>query len=171
MLTGLGMGLVKFLHLKKDPAGVLALLPENSDITLNHIHQVATRDGMNEWTLDAESVRYQQPENKSIFKNVSVVFFLENGETAHLTGSDGVLLTDTKDMEIAGNVVARTGAHELKTDKLCYNHKSRSISTDTPIVVTGDGIHLTGKSMVFSFETEQAMVSGDVEAVFENFSL
>ena len=171
MLAGLGMGLLKFHHLKKEPEAALAVLPEDSDITLNHVHHLATRNGIKEWVLDAESVRYQKETNKTILKDVSVTFFLNNGKTVHLVSSEGTFLTDTKDMEVSGDVVVRSGPRELKTEKLRYDHDSRSISTDRRIVLKGDGVYLTGEGMTFSFDSEQAMVWGGVEAVFENSSL
>jgi len=171
MLAGLAVGLVRFHDLKKDPEAALALLPENSDGSLNNIHHVATRDGVKEWTLDAESVRYKKSENKSILKGVTITFFLKNGESVQVTGDDGVFLTDTKNMEISGNVVVRNGSNEMKTERLRYDHKNRSVFTDTPIAVQGDGIRLRGNNMAFSFGSEQATVSGDVDAVFENLSM
>ncbi|MBN1841155.1 MAG: LPS export ABC transporter periplasmic protein LptC [Deltaproteobacteria bacterium] len=171
MLFGLGIGMFRFHHLKKEPEAALSLLPEDSDIGLNRVHHTATRYGVREWVLDAESARYQKQENKTILKRVSVTFFLKDGKTVHLTGSEGVLLTDTKDMEISGDVVVRSSSNELKTERLYYDHKSRSISTDTPVVVSGEGIYLTGASMAFSFDTEQAMVSGGVKTVVESYGL
>jgi LPS export ABC transporter protein LptC len=171
MVAGLVVGLFRFHHLKKDPEAVLAFLPDKSNVSLNNIHHVATRDGVKEWTLDAESVRYQKTKNKAILKGVSVTFFLKNGETVHLTGNDGVFFTDTKNMEISGSVFVRRGADELKTDKLSYNHEDRTVSTDRPITVVSDGVRLTGNNMAFSFANEQVEVWGDVEAFFENLTL
>ena len=58
--------------------------------------------------------------------------------------------------------------YELKTDKLHYDHKTRAISTDTWISVRGEVVRLTGQGMIFSFDTEQVLVKGGVEAVIEN---
>lgn len=171
MFAGLAVGLVRFHDLKKEPEAVLALLPESSDVSLNDIHHVATRDGVKEWTLDAESVRYNKAENKSILKDVTMTFFLKNGESVHVTGDDAVFLTDTKNMEIFGNVVVRNGPNEMKTERLRYDDQNRSVSTDTPIMVKGDGIRLMGNNMAFSFASEQATVWGDVNAVFENLRM
>jgi LPS export ABC transporter protein LptC len=109
--------------------------------------------------------------NKTVIKEVSATFFLTDGKKAHLTGRSGVFFMDTKDMELSGDVVVRSGQYELRTAKLSYDHKSRSISTDTPILVKGEGIHLTGHSMIFSLNTEEVLVKGSVEAVFESWRL
>ncbi|MBE9581555.1 MAG: hypothetical protein IMF18_08055, partial [Proteobacteria bacterium] len=51
MLFGLGIGMFRFHHLKKEPEAALALLPEDSDIGLNRVHHTATRNGVREWVL------------------------------------------------------------------------------------------------------------------------
>lgn len=171
MLAGLTVGLVRFHHLKRDPEAALALLPENSDVSLDNVHHVATREGVKEWSLDAESVRYNKLENRSILKGVTITFFLKNGETVQVTGHEGVFFTDTKNMVISGNVVVRNGSNEMTTERLRYDHKSRAVSTDAPIVMQGDGVRLTGNNMIFSFVSEQTTLWGDVDAVIENFRM
>ncbi|NVM22545.1 MAG: LPS export ABC transporter periplasmic protein LptC [Desulfobacterales bacterium] len=168
MLAGLGVGWFSYHSISNEPEVLLSDLPKNRDISLSHIRQVATRDGVNEWILEAESAQYQKAENKTSFNDISATFFLKDGRTVHLASRDGVLLTDTKDMEVSGGVVLRSGAYELKTERLRYDCKNRSISTDTPVFVKAKGIRLSGHSMIFYLNTEQAVVSGGVEAVFAN---
>jgi LPS export ABC transporter protein LptC len=171
ILAGIGVGLVSNRHLSNGSEDSVPILPKGKDVSLNRIHQVATRDGFKEWILDAESAQYDKAENKTILTDVSATFFLKDGGNVQLTSRYGVLLTDTKDMEVSKDVVVRSGPYELKTESLCYDHKSRSISTDVPIVVRGNGMHVTGKSMIFSLNTERAVLRGAVEAVFEDWRL
>lgn len=171
MVVGVGFWLVGYHRLREEPRALLSVLPKNSHVSLNRIHHVATRDGVKEWMLDAESAQYQKTGNKTVFKDVSVTFFLQDGKTVHLTSRDGVLLTDTKNMEVWGDVVVRSGPYELSTDKLRYEYKTQSISTDTPIVIKGNRMNLTGGSMTFRLQTEEIVVWSKVKAVFEGLTL
>ena len=171
MVAGIGFGLVSHHRLREEPRALLSVLPKNGDVSLNHIHHVATRDGVKEWTLDAESVQHRKADNKTVFKDVLATFFLNDGKTLQLNSRDGILLTDTKDMEVWGDVVVRSGGYELNADKLRYQHKTQTISTETPIVIKGNGMEITGGSMTFDVQTEQVVVWGRVKAVFENFTL
>ncbi|HID29336.1 MAG TPA: LPS export ABC transporter periplasmic protein LptC [Desulfobacterales bacterium] len=171
MVAGVGFGLIGYHRLKGEPKNLLSVLPKNNDVSLNHIHHVATRDGVKEWTLDAESAQYQKADNKTVFKDILATFFLKHGKSIHLNGRDGVFLTDTKNMEVWGDVVVQSGEYKLNTDKLRYEHKTQTISTETPIVIKGDRIEITGDRMVFNLETEQMVVCGRVEAVLEGWSL
>jgi LPS export ABC transporter protein LptC len=171
VLGGLGASFVAHHYGSKGREPSVSVLPKNEDVSLDKIHHVAVRNGIKEWTLEAESAQYQKAENRTTLNQIAATFFLQDGRTIHLTSRNGVLLTDTKDMEVTGNVVARSGSYALSTERLFYDHEKRSISTDSPVVVKGKGIDLTGKSMVFSLRTEKALVRGGVEAVFQNLKL
>jgi LPS export ABC transporter protein LptC len=171
MVAGIGFGLVGYHRVREEPKALLSVLPKNTDVSLNRIHHVATRDGVKEWTLDAESAQYQKADNKTVFKDILATFFLNDGKTLHLNSRDGVLLTDTKDMEVWGDVVVQSSLYELNTDKLRYEHKTRTIFTETPIVIKGNGMEITGQGMTFNLQTERVVVRGRVKTLFENRTL
>jgi LPS export ABC transporter protein LptC len=166
MVGGIGFGLISYHRVREEPKALLSVLPKNTDVILNHIRHVATRDGIKEWSLDAKSAQYQKADNKTLFKDIFATFFLKHGKIVNLNSCDGALLTDTKNMEVWGDVVVRSGPYELNTDKLRYEHNTKTISTKTPIMIKGDGMKITGDSVVFNLETEQVVVSGRVKAVF-----
>jgi LPS export ABC transporter protein LptC len=170
-VAGIGFGLVSYLRLREEPKALHSVLPEGADVSLNRIHHVATLDGVTQWTLDAESALYEKADNKTVFKEILATFFLEDGNNIGLSSRGGALLTDTKDMEVWGDVVARSGQYELSTDKLCYEHKTHTMFTKTPVVIKGNGMEVTGDSMTFDLQTEQFVVWGRVKAVFESLTL
>lgn len=171
ILAGLGVASLGDQPVGQGPEVRVPVPPESKDISLNRIHHVATRDGVKEWILDAESVEYDKGAKRTIFTNLAATFFLKDGGQVQLTSRYGALFTDTKDMEASEDVVVRHGPYELETERLSYNHERRSISTDVPIVVKGEGVKVTGESMHFSLNTQRAVLRGAVEAVFENWTL
>lgn len=171
-VAGIGFGLVGYLRLRGEPEVLHAVLPEsNGDVSLNSIHHVATRDGVREWTLDAESATYDKADHKTVLKDILATFFLQDGSNIHLSSRGGALLTDTKDMEVWGDVVARSGRYELNTDKLCYEHKTHRMFTNTPVLIKGNGMEITGDRLTFDLQTEQVVVWGGVKAVLEGGAL
>jgi LPS export ABC transporter protein LptC len=172
MVTGIGFALVGHSPSRdKEPVTLESVIPKKSDVCLNRIHHVATRDGVKEWMLDAESAQYEKAGSKTVFKGICATFFLEGGRAVTLNSRDGVLLTDTKDMEIWGDVVARTGPYQLNTDRVHYDHKAQILSTKTPVVIKGKGMEITGDRMTFELETGHVLVQGQVHAVIENWML
>lgn len=169
-----GIGFVFMSHSRpkeKKPVALESVMPEKSDVCLSRIHHVATRDGVKEWMLDAESAQYEKAGSTTVFKDICATFFLEGGRAVILNSRDGVLSTDTKDMEIWGDVVARSGSYQLNTNRIRYDHKAQVLSTLTPVVIKGKGLEITGDRMTFDLQTEHVVVQGEVEAVLENFAL
>ncbi|MDY6986936.1 MAG: LPS export ABC transporter periplasmic protein LptC [Thermodesulfobacteriota bacterium] len=173
MVMVLGGSWAAYCGLRQEPQTMVSTVPEDQgeDIRLSRIHHIASRDGIKEWILDAESAQYQKTQNKTVLKDISATFFLKDSRSIHLTSRDGILLTETKDLEVSGDVVVRSGPFELNTDRLQYNHKNRSIFTDGRVVMKGRGIDLTGKGLVFSLNTERALIKADVEALFKHVRL
>ena len=171
MLVFLAFAFARFRQVKKSPETALALLPENADICLNEVSQVSTREGVKEWSLQCETANYNKKEGRSTLRGVSVTFFLKSGKSVQVTGDEGVILTDTKDMEITGNVIVQTDHYRLSTEKLSYDGEQRVVSTDMPVALAGDGVSLFGKNMTFSFAEEHVEVGGGVEAFLEAFAL
>jgi len=161
--------LLKGLDFRDRPEAVLAVLGnEVGDSQLSAIHHVAKRDGVQEWTLDAASARYEKEKNRTVLEEVSVTFFTEDGATVHVTGAEGILYTDTMNIDVSGNVVVSAGSRELKTRLLHYDHDKRSVFTDTPVVITDEGVRLAGNSMKFSLSKQEGALWGDVEAVLSS---
>jgi len=173
MVVGIGFGFVSHSRLREAPRSLQWALPNNGngDVCLHRVHHIATRDGLKEWSLDAESAQYERAGNKTVFKAISATFFLEGGESVSLHSRDGVLLIDTGDMEVWGDVVARSGPYQLNTNRIRYEPRTQILSTKTPIVIRGKGTQITGDSVTFDLQTEQVVVWGSVKAVFENFPM
>jgi LPS export ABC transporter protein LptC len=168
MLAGLGFLLVRSFNFHEQAETVLtALGDEVANTRLSAIHHVAKRDGVREWALDAESARYEKAEGRTVLEKVSLRFFLEDGKTVHVTGSEGILHTDTMDIDVSGDVVVASGSRQLKTERLRYVHEDRCVFADTPVVITGDGIKLAGNFMRFSLSRRKGTVWGGVEAVID----
>lgn len=172
MVAGAGFALVTRPPSTEEESVTLeSVIPQKSDVCLNRIHHVATRGGVKEWMLDAESAQYEKAGSKTVFKDICATFFLEGGRAVTLNSRDGVLSTDTKDMEIWGDVVARSGSYQLNTNRVRYDHKAQVLSTKTPVVIKGKGMEITGDRMSFDLQTERVVVQGRVRAVLEHFML
>jgi LPS export ABC transporter protein LptC len=172
VVAGVGFALVSHSPSREEvPVTLESVIPKKSDVSLNRIHHVATREGVKEWMLDADSAQYEKAGGKTVFKNICATFFLEEGRAVTLNSRDGMLLNDTKDMEIWGDVVARSGSYELNTNRIRYDHKTKILSTKTPVVIKGKGLEITGDRMSFDLQTEHVVVQGQVLAVIDNFAL
>lgn len=168
MLVGFTVGVLSYRRIRTEPAEMGSSLGAETDVTLNRVHHASNRDGAREWTLDAESAEYIKDQNKTVFKSVFATFFLNNGQKVSLAGKEGVLFTDTKDIEVWGDVIVRSGPYVLETQKLCYDHEKKVLYTDTKISVRGEGMYLDGDALSLHFGAHEAVVTGHVEATLRH---
>ena len=71
------------MHQKKTKSGQsgdAAIINQKAMITLEGIHHTAIKEGVREWSLDAESADYHLEDNKVFFNTMRVVFYSEGGD-------------------------------------------------------------------------------------------
>jgi LPS export ABC transporter protein LptC len=154
------------------PRQMIAAIPKGVDLSIADIHQTATRDGKKEWQLDADSAQVNTSAQTVTLKNLSMIFFLENRGELHLNADSGVLLTESKDLTVEGNVVLESNGSRLVTDKLDYRNLERLITTDRPVEITGESFRLEAESLSMDLTNNRAVLKGNVSGSFsEDISL
>jgi LPS export ABC transporter protein LptC len=146
------------------PETLLTSIKEGANLSLGKIRQTATRDGKKEWSLEADSANYMEAENKVDLKNLSVVYFLKDNREVYLEADQGILQTDTNDIEFSGNVVIRNEEYQMKTEHLNYAHGQRIIICDQSIRILGQGAELTAESAQYDLNADKIFLKGSVVA-------
>jgi len=153
----------------RDPA--LPAADNQPDITINRVHQTATRDGITEWSLDADSVEFIDNKKEAVLKKLSVTFFLKNNQKIYLTADQGSVNTESNDIEVTGNVIVKNRNIVMKTDQLTYHHAQRRLITKIPIAINQMTSSLSAESMMFDLNTNKAFFKGRVEGCFSESAL
>ena len=157
---------IGYRRMTSAPQLILSSVTDQADLSLGKIHQTATRDGRTEWILDAASAQLIQAENKLMLANLSMTFFLKDHREIHLTAEKGTLNTESKDMQVSGNVVVQTDDYRLNTELLDYEHSRKLIHTDVPVHVSGKAGQLQADSMNLQLDTNVVAFKGNVEATY-----
>jgi LPS export ABC transporter protein LptC len=144
------------------PEMLISSIKDGANLSLGKIRQTATRDGRKEWSLEAGSAHYIENENKAVLKELYITYFLENDEKVFLNADQGILNTDTNDIEFSGNVVVRNEDYQLNTERLNYRHERRLIFTETRVHVTGEAAEVWGDSLTYDLKANQVVLTGNV---------
>jgi len=169
ILLAVGMIVSVFIgyrQVSNAPELLLNSIKEGANLSLGKIRQTSTRDGKKEWSLEADSANYIEAENKVDLKNLSVTYFLEDNREVYLEADQGILQTDTNDIEFSGNVVIRNEAYQMKTEHLVYQHGQRIIYCDQSIRISGQGTELTAKSAKYDLNADKIVLKGNVVSTF-----
>ena len=155
---------IGYRQVSNAPELLLSSIKDGANLSLGKIRQTATRDGKKEWSLEADSANYMEAENKVDLKNLSVVYFLEDNREVYLKADQGILQTDTNDIEFSGNVVIRNEDYRMKTEHLNYEHGQRIIICDQSIRISGQGAELTAESAKYDLNADKIVLKRNVVA-------
>lgn len=146
------------------PEMLLSSIKDGANLSLGKIRQTATRDGKKEWSLEANSAHYIENENKAVLKELFITYFLDAERKVYLNADQGILNTDTNDIEFSGHVVVKNEDYRLRTDRLNYRHQQRLIFTDDPVHISGNGSELQADSLRYDLNAEKVVLTGNVTA-------
>lgn len=156
---------IKNRFLSQDPVKLISSIQQNASLAIGNVHQVSTRDGTKEWILDARSAHVIDESKQLMLEDVTVVYFIKNGKDVQLTANRGILKTETKDIEVAGQVVLTYSDYTLETEKMNYDHGRRILFSSTPVKIIGDTINLTADSMKYDLTANQTWFQRNVEVL------
>ena len=98
---------------------------------------------------------------------LAVTFFLESGQEVQLTASDGLLNTESNDIEVSGEVSIKNRDYTLNTTSLHYQHENRIIFTTTPVVIERKiGGQLSADTLRLDLRTNKLLLRGNVRGFF-----
>ncbi len=138
---------------------------EKPTITLDKVRHVATRDGVNQWSLKAAVVNYYQGENRAVFEDLTVLLFSEDNEETTLTARIGMLNTETNDITATGDVEVVNGIYTLKSEELHYTDRERIVRSFVPVRILDEGSVLTADRMESGLDSGITILEGNVKGL------
>ena len=169
MLLGFAGVAATFITYRKsfdNPEKLIAMLPKNTQLSMRSFKHTATKNGKAQWHLEAKSASLMNGKKRLVLQTPAVIFFRESGRKIFLTADTGVLQTETNNITLSGNVVARTEAYRFEADSAVYDHIRGVLTSKTPVKITSGRAELAADAMTFDLGTNTAVFNGNVKGVF-----
>jgi LPS export ABC transporter protein LptC len=157
---------IGYRQISNAPELLVSSIKDGANLSLGKIRQTATRDGKKEWSLEAGSAHYIENQKKAVLKDLFITYFLENNQEVYLNADNGILYTNTNDIEFSGNVLVRNKDYRMKTEQLNYKHNQRFIFGNAPVNVSGDSAEVSANSFTFDLNTNKIVLTGNVTTRF-----
>jgi len=175
LLIALGGVIVIYINSQQE-SKVTESIPQSVEpdttLSIGKIQQTATRKGKKEWSLEAVSARYVDKTSQMILQDLLVTFYLSDKSEITLTADEGILNTDSNDIEVSGNVVLENKDYKLLTERLNYVHDKRLLYSKTPATISGTSVRVTADTLSYDLNTRQLTLEGNVETTLDdNFAL
>jgi len=138
--------------------------PEGADQRLEKIRFVEEKNGRKTWELEAKAIHQYQGQNMMTLEEVKVIYYSKDGRSFILSGNQGKVYQDTKNMELAGNVILTSSdGYRLKTHSISYQHSGKRVTSPDPIELEGAEIRLVGTGMWVNMEEKTFKVLSQVK--------
>lgn len=147
------------------PEKIIAGLPGNIDLALKKINYTETRNGVKQWSLKADSAAHAANDGITRVQNIHMIFFAQ-GELGDvtLTAKRGQLLSNPKEVKVAGDVVVTSSrGFTLYTQHLLFHQTTNLIETDDPVRLVSERLVVTGKGMRMDVRKQALKLSSDVK--------
>jgi len=150
---------------KSSPSPLLNIMSDKVDLQVKNINYTDVGDSGLKWEIKADSAKYIKSENLAMFDRVRVKLLMSDGKTIVMTGDKGTLNTNTKDMEITGNVeVVSDKGDRLTTDILKYSGSERRIYSEVAVTMENARMQVRGMGMSLSLEDKDVALLSRVRA-------
>ncbi|MFH1080061.1 MAG: LPS export ABC transporter periplasmic protein LptC [Pseudomonadota bacterium] len=153
---------------KTSPKTLLKVMADNVDLQVKDVIYTDVGQSGEKWEIRANTARYHKKENKVLFEKVRVKLLTPEGRIFRMTGDQGKLQTDTKDIEISGNVeILSDQGDRLRTDVLHYTHAQSAVHTDGAVTMWGGRMQIMGVGMTLNLKeghlSLQSSVKGQIQ--------
>jgi len=150
---------------KSSPIPLLNIMSDKVDLQVKNINYTDVGDSGLKWEIKADSAKYIKSENLAMFDRVRVKLLMSDGKTIVMTGDKGTLNTNTKDMEITGNVeVVSDRGDRLTTDILKYSGSERRIYSEVAVTMENARMQVRGMGMSVSLDNNDLALLSRVRA-------
>jgi LPS export ABC transporter protein LptC len=163
---------IGYRQVSRHPDLLLTQIQKRADMQLNKIRQTATRNGIRDWRMEAESASLLKNRHTMQLVKPKVEFFMKDGDNVHLTAAKGTIYTNSNRMDVSGDVRASNNLYRFRTESLKYDPSSRELRSDTPVNLSGRWFNLRADRMRMNLATDIAHFDGHVEGtISEDFKL
>jgi len=150
---------------EKSRVGAPKIIPDHVDIQVKNVVYTDVGAEGTKWEVRAAMGTYLRKENKALFEKINIKMVLPSGRTFVMEGDKGVLGTETKNIDITGNVTLLSDQGDRITmDDLHYRDADRTFKTNSPVFHENDRISIQGKGMVLSLTTREIKLLSAVKA-------
>lgn len=148
---------------RPEPVG---LPTTKADYRIKEIHLREEGRGGIRWQLDADQAETFEQQGKTILKKVRIGIE-EPGRTWTVTGNEGEMTQESKDVELRGSVVIiSSDGFRLETSRLYWVGNDQMAWTNDPVTVYRAGAVVKGQGLEARVEQQTTKIKGRVHAVF-----
>ncbi len=157
-------------HLRSLRTRELDFLPQVAQ-RIQNFRRVKMDGDKKVWEVAAREAQYFEEERQVVVDEPEVRFFVKDDQgVVSVKGKQGKILLDGREMDrvdLEGGIELRFRDYLVKTERAFYQRADDAVVSPGAVVVTGDGLSLSGDRMTVEMESQRVRVEGKVRTVLE----
>ncbi len=147
-------------------ANIIKILPNEADVRIQDFVYTEVGQENIRWEVKARTAQYQKKINLALFDKVQIKLTTPEGKVFVMTGDEGRMQTDTKDVELRGHVVITSDTQDkFSTDYLRYSDAKKKIYTEAPVMMESRQMKIQGVGLSISMDKGELLLSSGVKAI------
>ncbi|MGP8152819.1 MAG: LPS export ABC transporter periplasmic protein LptC [Smithella sp.] len=147
------------------PKNLLKVFQDSVDLQIKGFVYTEVGEANARWEVKADTATYDKKQNLAVLEVVQIKLTTYDGKIFLMTADKGQILTDTKNIEIKGNVVITSDNNDIfSTDHLSYNDAEKKFYTDAPVTMENKRMKLTGTGLTLYLNNGKLSISSMVKA-------
>jgi LPS export ABC transporter protein LptC len=162
----LSVAAILAIGLRRAPEkALLNIMSDRVDLQVKNVRYTEVGDSGMKWEITADTARYRKKENLAFFEKVKVRLVMKDGRVFVMNGDRGRLNTQSRNMEIEGNVgIVSENGDRISTDRLLYRNAGKRIETDQPVVMENGSVRISGVGMILTLDENKVTLLSQVRA-------
>ena len=157
-------------HLRSLRTRELDFLPQVSQ-RIQNFRRVKMEGARKVWEVAAREAQYFEEDKQVVVDGPEVSFFVKDDQgVVSVKGKQGKILLDGREMErvdLEGAIQLRFRDYLVQTERAFYQRADDTVVSPGAVVVTGDGLSLSGEHMTLEMGSQRVRIEGKVRTVLE----
>jgi LPS export ABC transporter protein LptC len=157
-------------HLRSLRTRQLDFLPQVAQ-RIQNFRRVKMEGDRKVWEVAAREAQYFEEDRQIVVDEPEVSFFVKDDQgIVSVKGKQGKILLDGREMDrvdLEGGIELRFRDYLVRTDRAFYQRADDSVVSPGAVVVTGNGLSLTGDRMMVEMESQRVRFEGKVRTILE----
>jgi LPS export ABC transporter protein LptC len=162
----LSVSAILVLGLRNAPEkALLKIMSDRIDLQVRNVHFTEVGASGMKLEITADAALYRKQENLALFEKVKVRLITKDGRVFMMNGDRGRLNTQSREVEIEGNVGAVSDdGDRFSTDRLLYRDAGKRIETDRPVLMENSNVRISGVGMILNLDEKKVTLISRVRA-------
>lgn len=157
-------------HLRSLRTRQLDFLPQVAQ-RIQNFRRVKMEGDRKVWEVAAREAQYFEEDRQIVVDEPEVSFFVKDDQgVVSVKGKQGKILLDGREMDrvdLEGSIELRFRDYLVRTDRAFYQRADDSVVSPGAVVVTGNGLSLSGDRMMVEMESQRVRFEGKVRTILE----